>query len=224
MFQRLRRDEKMTTGKRDFDIEAASWDEEPRRVQLAKELFSAICGEVPLTPTMTVLDYGCGTGLVTLPLSARTGHVTGADSSQGMLDVLDGKIRACQIANVVTQRIDPACGAVLEGAYDLVVSTMTMHHVQDIAPLLKQFAAVLKPGGYLCVADLDSENGEFHGNNDGVFHLGFDRPAFRDLLSDAGLADIADRTAAAEIGKPDADGQVKTYSVFLMTARKRATE
>jgi hypothetical protein len=50
--------------KRDFDIVADTWDEEPRRVKLAEEVTAAIRREVSLTCEMEALDYGCGSGLV----------------------------------------------------------------------------------------------------------------------------------------------------------------
>jgi len=209
----------LASSKRNFDIEAAAWDEEPRRVQLAKDLFRAISEEVVLNPSMDALDFGCGTGLVTLQLSARVGHVKGVDSSQGMLDVLERKIQSYPIENVMTRRVDLDCGDVLDGLYDLVVTTMTLHHIREVMPLIEQFARVLKLGGRLCIADLDVEDGAFHGNNEGVFHLGFDRCVLRDSLSKAGIIDINDRTAAAVV-KPDATGKMKTFNVFLMTGRR----
>lgn len=208
----------MENRKRNFDVEAALWDEEPRRVQLAKDLYRAISEEVALNPSMDVLDFGCGTGLLTLQLSAYTGRVTGVDSSQGMLDVLDRKVRSFQVGNVTTRRVDLDCGDVLDGTYDLVVSTMTLHHIRETPPILEQFARILNPGGRVCIADLDPENGEFHGNSDGVFHAGFDRRGMRDLLSKAGFVDIGDRTAA-EILKPAKNGNMKSFTVFLMTGR-----
>ncbi len=209
----------MKNSKRNFDIEAATWDEEPIRVQLAKDLFRAISEEIVLTPTMDALDFGCGTGLVTIQLSERVGHVTGVDSSQGMLDVLEHKIQSYPIKNITPRRVDLDCGDVLDGLYDLVVSTMTLHHIREVMPLLEQFARVLKPGGHLCIADLDPEHGEFHGNNEGVFHLGFERCGLRDLLARAAFVDISDRSAAAVV-KPDASGKMKTFAVFLVTGRR----
>jgi ubiquinone/menaquinone biosynthesis C-methylase UbiE len=209
----------MASSRRNFDGEAAVWDEEPRRVQLAKDLFRAISEEVVLTPYMEVLDFGCGTGLVTLPLSARTGRVTGVDSSQGMLNVLDGKARSGRVANVTIRRIDLDCGDVLDGMYDLVVSTMTLHHVRDIVSLLERFARALKAGGHVCIADLDPDNGEFHENREGVFHPGFERPGLRNALSKAGFVDISDRTAT-EVVKPDTSGKMKKFTVFLVTGHR----
>jgi len=209
----------VASGKRDFDLEAATWDEEPRRVELARDLFTAITETVVLSPSMAVLDFGCGTGLLTLQLAAQVGHVTGIDSSQGMLDVLEGKVRHYHIDNVTTRRIDVACGDVLEGRYDLVVSTMTLHHVRHIRPLLEQFSRILRPAGHVCVADLDVENGEFHGNNEGVFHFGFDRRQLSESLSKTCFVNIGDKTAA-EVVKPGADGQMKAFTVFLVTGQR----
>jgi ubiquinone/menaquinone biosynthesis C-methylase UbiE len=133
-----------------------------------------------------------------------------------MLDVLEGKLRSGQVTNVTTQRVDLDCGDVLEGSYDLVVSTMTLHHVREIPSLLKQFATVLKSGGHLCIADLDPDDGNFHDDKEGVFHSGFDRNSLRNLLADAGFVDIRDRSAA-EVVKPDTKGDVRVFSVFLIS-------
>ena len=212
----------MANRKRDFDLEATTWDEEPRRVKLAEDLFTAIAGTLLLRPSMDVLDFGCGTGLLTIKLAAEVGHVTGADSSQGMLDVLTNKARLCQMSNITTQHIDAARGDAIGGRYDLVTSTMTLHHVQDIALLLEQFFQKLRPGGHVCIADLDLENGDFHGNNKGVFHFGFDRGLLQEALSAAGFVNVRNKTAA-EIEKPVSEGKVRSFSVFLITGQRAET-
>jgi len=209
----------MTTEARDFDKDAARWDEHPTRVQLAQDVASAIARAVPLGPTMDVLDFGCGTGIVTLQLAPSVGFVTGVDSSQGMLEVLNAKIDRQGHANVTTRRLHP--GEDLAGAYDLIVSSMTLHHIEDIDALLTQFFRSLKAPGWLCVADLDSEQGEFHEDNTGVFHFGFERAALRRALVGAGFVDVHDVTAA-EVVKPTRQGALRTFSVFLVTGRKAA--
>ena len=210
----------MSSTKRDFNVEAATWDEEPRRVSLANDVFRAIVDAASLHPAMTALDFGCGTGLVTLQLAPRIAQVTGVDSSRGMLDVLEGKIRSHSVDNVTAQLVDLDRGDVLEGEYDLIVSTMALHHIRDVSALLRLFAQVLKADGRICLADLDSEDGEFHANNDGVFHFGFERDALKRSLSEAGFSDLTDSTAA-EITKPSADGTLKSFSVFLISGRLR---
>jgi len=203
-----------------FDNQAASWDSNPGRVKLANDIADAILGEGILSPDMDVLEFGCGTGLLTLRLLGSVRSVTGVDSSPGMLDVLRAKIQDQKLSNVSTKRLDLEKGDVLEGSYDLVVCSMTLHHVREIQPLLEQFHKVTVPDGYLCVADLDPDDGQFHGDNDTVFHNGFDRSTVRQFFVDAGYEDVRVRTAAS-ITKPAAGGEMRSFSVFLMTGRKR---
>jgi 2-polyprenyl-3-methyl-5-hydroxy-6-metoxy-1,4-benzoquinol methylase len=210
---------RMSEKKRDFDKEASTWDEHPVRVKLASDVCAALCANVPFDTAMNVLDFGCGTGLVTFQIAPLVGTITGADSSQGMLDVLAAKAARQGADNVQTLFFAPEGGDVLTGPYDAIVSSMTLHHVEHIAPLLGQFHACLAPGGWLCLADLDPDGGLFHADNTGVFHAGFERTALRAAFVEAGFEDVAD-TTAAEVVRPDAQGEMRRFSVFLMTGRR----
>ena len=204
--------------KRDFNAVAGNWDQEPRRVKLAQEVVDAILREVPLTREMEALDYGCGSGLVTLGLQPFVGRISGADSSQGMLDVLQGKLREKQIGNVACQLLDLEKQG-LDRSYDLIVSSMTMHHVQDVAALIGSLAAALKPGGWLALADLETEDGRFHDEPTGVLHQGFSREFLAGEFSRRGLSDVHVATAAA-IEKGGPSGAVRSYPVILCVGRK----
>jgi ubiquinone/menaquinone biosynthesis C-methylase UbiE len=210
----------MKDDKRDFDQVAASWDEEPGRVRLANDIAQAIREEIRLTADMDVLDFGCGTGLLTLNLQPLVRSVTGADSSQGMLDVLRSKIEKLGLPNVSPLYLDLDRGDVLEGSFHLVVSSMTFHHIKNIVPLLHQLHTVTLPGGHICIADLDTDGGKFHADNEGVFHFGFNRMEMRNDFIKAGLEDVRDRTAAS-ILKPGQDGISREFTIFLITGRKR---
>jgi ubiquinone/menaquinone biosynthesis C-methylase UbiE len=210
----------MATKERDFNKEAASWDEDPARLKLAADVAKAISKQIDLTSAMDVLDFGCGTGLLSLQLHAKVNSITGVDSSSGMLEVFKAKIASQHLANVKIRHVYADNLDALDGSYHLIVSSMTLHHVRETGPLLDQFYRLIAASGYLCLADLDLENGQFHGNNEGVFHFGFDRSALRRTLTDSGFTDIRD-TAAAEIRKPDATGTVRAFTVFIMTGRKQ---
>lgn len=210
----------MSDDKLDFDAGAASWDEEPRRVKLANDVAEAISSQIALSPGMDVLDFGCGTGLVAVQLSPLVRSVTGVDTSRGMLDIFKTKVEQQHLTNVSTRFLDLDRGDVLQGSYHLIVSIMTLHHVKDIGPLLDRFHEIMVPGGYLCIADLDLEDGEFHGNNEGVFHDGFDRAALRQDFIEAGFQDVRDATAAT-MTKPIASGEERRFTVFLMIGRKK---
>ena len=126
----------MNAKKRDFDKDSATWDQEPRRAKLAKAVAQAIIETVRPNEGMDVLDFGCGTGLLTFELQPLVRSITGVDSSAGMLDVLKGKVASRNLANVKTQFLDLEQGAALAGSYDLIVSSMTLHHIREVGPLL----------------------------------------------------------------------------------------
>ncbi len=197
-----------------FDEAAATWDEQPRRVKLARDVADAIARTVRLSHDTDVLDFGCGTGLLTLALQPLVRSVTGADTSSGMLDVLGRKVRERRLTNVTTILIDPEAPLASGARFHLIVSIMTLHHVADLAPLFRRFHDALHPGGRVALADLDREDGSFHEDPAGVHHLGFERREIETLLSEAGFADLAAATAAIT-RKGDHD-----YPVFLITGRR----
>ncbi len=204
---------------RDFNSEAAQWDSNPRRIALAGAVVTAIRERVALNTKMQVLDFGCGTGLISLGLGPWVGSVTGVDASAGMVEVLQEKIVASQLNNISAHLVDFEHNAAMGGPYDLICSSMTLHHVPDTLALLQRLHTLLGPDGTICIADLDAEGGHFHGDNTGVFHFGFERPALEELLLSAGFTAVTVMTAAT-FEKPDASGQLRVFTVFLMTARK----
>jgi ubiquinone/menaquinone biosynthesis C-methylase UbiE len=207
------------TERRDFDKEAAQWDANTFRVKLAQEVSAAMIREIKPTQEMNVLDFGCGTGLVTLALQPLVKAITGADSSTGMLETLNGKIAAQKLSNVRTQHVDFEQGQRVEGGYDLIVSSMVTHHVPDTLALFREWRELLLPGGRIAFADLDTEDGSFHGDNTGVFHLGFDRGHLRRQLEQAGFTDVRDTTATVVRKELEGKG-LREFSIFLITAAR----
>jgi 2-polyprenyl-3-methyl-5-hydroxy-6-metoxy-1,4-benzoquinol methylase len=220
LLRQYKKGRKLSISKRDFDKEAATW-ETPPRVKLAGDVASAIVRHVPLTPDMDILDFGCGTGLVSLALRPKVRSVTGVDSSSGMLDVFNEKISRGHISRIKTFHLDLDQGASLPGFYHVIVTNMTLHHIKNVKMLLSKFTAAIFSGGCLAVTDLDPEGGLFHDNHDGVFHHGFDREALRRMFAEAGLAHTRD-FLAAEVVKPNKGGRVRSFSIFLMTGQKNS--
>lgn len=205
--------------RKDFDKEAATWDQNPGRVKLADDVADTIIREIKPSRDMDILDFGCGTGLVTLRLQPFVKTITGADSSKGMLGVLQDKVSRLGLKNVETQFVDFERGGLVAGKFHVVVSSMTLHHIHNPAPLFQQLRDLLYPGGTLCISDLDKEDGSFHGDNTGVLHFGFERPHLIGLLKKAGFQEVRDITAAVVMKEIKMKGK-KTFTVFLIIGKK----
>jgi 2-polyprenyl-3-methyl-5-hydroxy-6-metoxy-1,4-benzoquinol methylase len=201
------------SGSDHFDQAAATWDLADRRVVLAHAVAQAIAARVPLAGKRSVLDFGCGTGLVTLELAPRVGSITGADTSPGMLKIVAEKAQALGIS-LQLLALDSTGSDDLGGPYDLIVSSMTLHHIADVPAQFRQFARHLLPAGQVALADLDEEDGSFHESAVSIHHRGFPREQIQAWLLDAGFREIRLETAAVMVK------QGKDYPVFLATARR----
>jgi ubiquinone/menaquinone biosynthesis C-methylase UbiE len=200
--------------KRDFDGMAAAWDDNPGRVEVAGGIVRAVVDRLPLRQIRNMLDYGAGTGLVTLGLYPYVTTIMAADSSKGMLEVLRRKVEEGGLGGIRTVLLDLERQAPPDEHFDLIVSAMTMHHIEDVAGVVRKLCAMLRPGGYLAIADLDLDDGEFHTDPTGVMHNGLDRGELARLLADSGLSHVEVETAHT-IHRDKRD-----FTVFLMTGEK----
>ncbi len=201
----------------DFDAKAQEWDNDPVKLERAAAVAAAIRNRVRLSPDLSALEYGCGTGLLSFALSRELGSITLADSSAGMLAVLREKIAASGADHLRPMRLDLTVDPLPAERYDLIYTLMTLHHVSDVDRILRDFHALLRPDGALCIADLDREDGSFHGAGfDG--HHGFEREALRDQLAQAGFGEIQFDTCYM-MRKSQGEG-AREYPVFLAVARK----
>ncbi|MDM7925723.1 MAG: class I SAM-dependent methyltransferase [bacterium] len=199
----------------EFDAKAATWDDDPERVERAKAVADAIRAAVPLTAATAVFEYGCGTGLLGFNLKPHAASVTLADSSAGMLEVLERKILASGMTGLRPLRLDLATDPLPPDRYDLAVSLLVLHHVPDTAGLLSSFHALLREGGRIALADLDAEDGSFHGPGfEG--HHGFDRESLGRLARLNGFTRVRFETVL-RMEKRTASG-LKVFPLFLMTA------
>lgn len=105
-----------------------------------------------------VLDVGCGTGGVTIPVKlqvGKTGAVAGIDPAPEMIAVAEQKAKRAGI------EIDFRVGVIEslpypDGTFDAVTSSLMMHHLPESLQVkgLAEIWRVLKPGGRLLVADM----------------------------------------------------------------------
>jgi SAM-dependent methyltransferase len=202
-----------------FDSIAAQWDDSPMRSKMAKAVADAIAAAVPLEAHWRGLEYGCGTGLVGLHLLPRLGHLLETDLSPGMLAVLREKAAAAGLENISTQVLDLTSDPPPRERFDLIFSSMALHHIPDVAGLVRTFHSMLAPGGWVALADLDAEDGSFHPPEvPGVAHHGFDRGTVEEWLRAAGFTAIDIRTAHTV--EREREGAQRRYPIFLATGRR----
>lgn len=171
-----------------FDDRAATWDD-PAKIERARVIADAIGEAIELDGTQRLLEYGAGTGLVTQALRSKVGPVTLVDTSEGMREVMRAKIAAGELTDARVWKFDFATMNAPDELFDVVVTVLTLHHVHDITPVLVRFSALVDDDGWLCIADLDKEDGSFHGAGfDG--HNGFDRNELRTALEAEGFVDV----------------------------------
>ena len=201
----------------DFDDRAKTWDSDPIKRERAFAVAAAIRQRVPLSSDWRALEYGCGTGLLSFALHAELGRITLADSSPGMLAVLEEKIAAAGFSHLHPLALDLATDPPPAERYDLIYTLMTLHHVADVDRLLRAFRDLLRPGGWLGIADLDQEDGSFHGPGF-TGHNGFHRDALRVQLMRAGFGEVDFSTCYAM--KKETDRGTREYPLFLAVAAR----
>lgn len=197
-----------------FSAKAGDWDADDAKQQLSAGIASAMLSHINFTPDMQVMDFGAGTGLVCGHIAAKVGRVLAVDISPAMLNRLAAK-------EALKDKVDVLCQDILAqpitAKFDVIVSAMAMHHVENTKKLMDSLLAHLQPGGKVALADLDAEDGSFHpADIDGVYHAGFGREALARTMQQAGFSDIAFDTAYT-VHK---DG--KMFPIFLVIATKGA--
>ena len=195
-----------------------------------QESLALLLAHLRLTGGESVLEIGCGTGALTLPLAEAVGEhgrVVAVDISEPMLGAARRKVGERGMRNVTLLSGDAQVFAFEPGAFDLATSRMGVMFFADPAAAFRNIKGALKPGGRLvfaCWAPL-SENRHWLISYDvALRHLGRPEPppahepgplAFGDpdyirgVLTTAGFAEIAVERAHPTIicGSPEEEAR-----------------
>jgi len=187
---------------------------------VTKAIASGIQDAIPLTESMTMLDFGCGTGTLSVLLAGRVGHIHAMDTSEGMIVELKRKLADLPEVSSLIQPclLEGPLGQAIDGTWDLVCLSMVLHHIEYAAGTIRCLAGLVGPGGYFALADLMPEDGSFHGDQ-AVSHNGFDPAVLAEAMREAGLGQTAWRKVTS-FNKPTATGELREYSIFLLTAAR----
>lgn len=197
-----------------FDEKSVVWDADPLRRHLAQNIVAALRSAIPLQPDIRLLDVGCGTGLISLPLAKDVASVLGVDLSSGMVERFTAKALSAGLTTVRGEVRDLVATPLPAQSVDLVVSAMAFHHIPDTTAMLTSLFATLAPGAWIAIADLESEDGSFH--DEPVPHHGFDPALFAQLLLEIGYTAVhSQRVCCMERPKLG-----RSFPIFLVVGRK----
>lgn len=194
------------------------WDRDVNRVYRTQKVARALLAALQPAGTERALEVGAGTGVATMIVAPRFKEVTALDPMPGMLGILREKLaRRPQTPVRIVQGRAPE--QIPGDTYDVVYSVLLMHHIADVPALLQGIAPHVKAGGRIAIADLDTEDGSFHYEQEGVCHHGFDRGEFGGWLNAAGFAAPAFSTAFT-VRRADEHDVVTEYPIFLAIAQR----
>lgn len=193
-----------------FKQKADSYEQNSQRVNNVKNIADAILARVSFKSDMNIMDFGSGTGLLLEQVAPYVKHITAVDISKSMNEQLSNKRDdlECELELIemdLTQ-VD------LNRTFDGIISSMTMHHIEDVPAMFDKFSSMLNKGGFIAIADLETEDGSFHTEDTGVFHFGFSREQLEGFAKEAGFERV-EVTQASVAQKPYGD-----FPILLLTA------
>lgn len=200
-----------------FDSAAESWDLNPSTI----DLHSAICKEleskIVWDSNWNVLDFGTGTGNLASYLSSKVSHITAMDNSEGMLKILQEKLKQNSISNISVKLHSAGNDRLPFQTFNAIVSSMTFHHIANITEFFKECFEALRPGGILIGIDLVQEDGGFHREHDDTIkHFGFNPSKISDTLLKIGFT----KTEISVFYSLCREHNKKSYPIFMVTAYK----
>ena len=204
-----------------FDDKAMQWDDDPQKIKRSQHIADGIINIIKDRSKLKALEFGAGTGALSFLLKDYCDSVTLVDSSDGMLDVLNSKIKTHGIKNFFPQNIDLLNDNTTDNwKFDIIYTAMTMHHIENLEFIISKFSTLLNNNGLLFIADLCAEDGNFHqGINEGVFHNGIDIDELSPVFEKYNLSRI-DYRIVFQVSR-NIDDKIIDYPVFLYCGMKK---
>jgi ArsR family transcriptional regulator len=144
-----------------------------------------------LLPALDAIDLGCGDGTITVELSRFARRVVGIDANPRAVQAARKRAEREHRTNLefkvarVEELEEPA------RSYDLAVFSQSLHHMERPEQGLGIAQGLLREGGRLVVVDLAPHRQEWVREKLGHVHLGFPPEELKDMLTAAGLEEVA---------------------------------
>lgn len=178
----------------DFKDRAKSWDNEAtiKRSKIIAEKIIDIVGE---NKKDSVMEYGCATGLIGFNLCDKYKKITFMDSEEEMLNRVKEKNKSYKFLNVSTINIDLTKEEYEKEKFDIIYTSLTLHHIIDLEKIIKTFYNLLNENGILFIIDLDTDDGSFHmDTKDFNGYNGFEHQYIENILENVGFSNLKSET------------------------------
>lgn len=171
-----------------FEQMAKRYDTE-ERMELAKVIVQEVRPELRNSKSKSLIDYGSGTGLISLELSDLVDSILLVDSSNQMVDVAKAKISRKGITNSKVLYSD-FTEETPELKADIVLMSLVLLHIPDTKKILQKLFGILNNGGKLIIIDFDKNDKIHHPK----VHSGFSHEELKKRLSEVGFKSIEIKT------------------------------
>jgi ubiquinone/menaquinone biosynthesis C-methylase UbiE len=171
-----------------FEQMANRYDTE-ERMDLARVIVKEVRPQLQNSKSKSLIDYGSGTGLVSLELADLVDSILLVDSSQQMLEVAKAKISRRGITNSKVLFSDFTQES-YELKADIVTLSLVLLHIPDTKKILQELFSILNHGGKLIIIDFDKNDKINHPK----VHNGFSHEELENRLSEVGFKSIEMKT------------------------------
>ncbi len=201
-----------------FDNVAQNWDQNQIHIKRTQAIAEELNKIITSKEKQSALEFGAGTGLLSISLRDLFSEITLMDSSSEMVRIATEKLAKENINHLKPIFFDLEKENYTLKTFDFIFSQMALHHVSDVGSMISKFYQLLNPGGLLAIADLYKEDGTFH-EFDFNGYMGFDPDELSEVYEKSGFRDISYKQCY-EIIKTEGPNKGKGYPIFLWIGKK----
>jgi ubiquinone/menaquinone biosynthesis C-methylase UbiE len=137
-----------------------------------------------------------------------------------MIEIAKYKAHNLDIENMEIEQIDLFSTKLENKQYNLIITSLVLHHIVDIQKIIKRFYELVKADdGYICIVDINKEDGSFHKNEQGfIGHNGFDPSELEMIAGSFGFKPYHQKTFYSK--SKNVNGKQVDYSLFILVLKK----
>ncbi len=200
-----------------FDSVAQNWDANQIHHHRTEAIAAEIRKLLPKKEDLTAMEFGAGTGLLSIALKEEFSEIMLMDNSLQMVCVTIEKLAEDDIFHLKPYFFDLEKNIYSAKNYDVIFSQMAMHHTINVEDIIAKFYNILNNNGLLIIADLYTEDGTFH-DREFSGHLGFEPRKLAEMATLSGFTNI--KYHQCYVIEKQTDTGTKQYPVFIFVASK----